>query len=76
MGIALGPTAEGNAADVAPALLTTADAMLGAGIALLAEMLLLPVLLLLLPALLMLPLTPPTPPPGVLPPGEQPSFEF
>lgn len=68
MGIAFceQPTAEGNAVVAPPLLLlTTAEARLGAGIALLAEM-----LLLLLPLVVAVLL------PGVLLPGEQPSFEF
>lgn len=65
------PAVEDNAAVAPPLLpLTTAEARLGAGIALLAEMLPLLLLLLLAVAVEAVLL------PGVLPPGEQPSFEF
>jgi len=88
------PQTEGNVVDGVPMLLlllplplllllTIAEAMLGAGMALLDEMLLLMllvlvVLLLLLLLLLLLPPTTILPPlfPGVLLPGEQPSLEF
>lgn len=93
MGIELTPTTDGIVDDVEvavnphmllllPLLLTIADAMLGAGMALLDEMLLLLILLELLFVLLtMLTVEPTAPtllllPPGVFPPGEPQSLEF
>lgn len=61
---------------VLPLLLTIAEAMLGAGMALLDEMLLLLELLFVLLTLTVPPAPPPLLLPGVFPPGEPQSLEF
>lgn len=61
---------------VLPLLLTIAEAMLGAGMALLDEMLLLLELLFVLLTLTAPPAPPPLLLPGVFPPGEPQSLEF